>query len=112
MGETLDQATSRLLEENKSPSRKVNEIDNRGSHYYLAMYWAQALADQDQDTELKAAFAAVAKDLALNEQKINEELIEAQGSSVDIGGYYQPSEQLASNAMRASRTLNEIIDSI
>lgn len=112
LGEMLDQATSKLLEENRSPSRKVNEIDNRGSHYYLALYWAEALAAQDQDNELKQVFANVAKELAENEQKINEELIAAQGSSVDIGGYYQPNEALASEAMRASKTLNAIIDAI
>ncbi len=112
MGEMLDQATSKLLEENKSPSRKVNEIDNRGSHYYLALYWAQALAEQNQDEALKEAFAGVAEKLASNEGKINEELIAAQGSVVEIGGYYQPSEKMATDAMRASNTLNEIIDSI
>ena len=112
MGEMLDQATSKLLEENKSPSRKVNEIDNRGSHYYLALYWAQALAEQNQDEALKEAFAGVAEKLAYNEGKINEELIAAQGSVVEIGGYYQPSEKMATDAMRASNTLNEIIDSI
>ena len=112
MGVMLDQATSKLLEENKSPSRKVNEIDNRGSHFYLALYWAEALASQDEDAELKMAFDSIARDLAKNEAKINEELIAAQGSPVDIGGYYQPSAELATGAMRASATLNTIIDSI
>ena len=107
----LDNATSKLLEENKSPSRKVNEIDNRGSHYYLAMYWAEMLAIQHEDAGLKEAFTEVAKQLAENEVKINEELIAAQGSSVDIGGYYQPNEELASKAMRPSESLNQIIDS-
>lgn len=112
LGEALDNATSKLLEENKSPSRKVNEIDNRGSHFYLAMYWAEMLANQDEDAELKSTFESVSKELAANEAKINEELIAAQGASVDIGGYYQPDETLATSAMRASNTLNQIIDSI
>ena len=112
LGDTLDQATSKLLEENKSPSRKVNEIDNRGSHFYIAMYWAEMLAKQDKNSELKSVFEKVHQQLAANEDKINEELIAAQGAPVDIGGYYQPNEALASNAMRASATLNGIIDSI
>ena len=112
LGEALDNATSKLLEENKSPSRKVNEIDNRGSHFYLAMYWAEMLAGQNEDAELKSTFESVASDLAANESKINDELIAAQGSAVDIGGYYQPDEQMASSAMRASATLNQIINSI
>jgi len=112
LGATLDEATSKLLEENKSPSRKVNEIDNRGSHFYLALYWAEALAAQDENAAWKEYFAKVAADLASNEGIINEELIAAQGDAVDIGGYYQPSEQLTSEAMRASATLNGIIDSI
>lgn len=112
LGEALDNATSKLLEENKSPSRKVNEIDNRGSHFYLAMYWAEMLAAQDKDAELKSTFEAVANDLSSNEAKINDELIAAQGEPVEIGGYYQPNETKASSAMRASSTLNKIIDSI
>ena len=112
LGDTLDQATSKLLEENKSPSRKVNEIDNRGSHFYIAMYWAEMLAKQDKNSELKSVFEKVHQELAANEDKINEELIAAQGAPVDIGGYYQPNDALASNAMRASATLNGIIDSI
>ncbi len=112
LGEALDNATSKLLDENKSPSRKVNEIDNRGSHFYLAMYWAEALANQTSDVELKTKFGSVAKELAANESKINEELIAAQGSPVNIGGYYQPSEKMTTVAMRASATLNAIIDSI
>ncbi len=108
----LDNATAKLLEENKSPSRKVNEIDNRGSHFYLAMYWAQELANQTDDEELKSKFAPVAKSLAENEERINEELIEAQGSAVDIGGYYHPDEGLAAKAMRPSQTLNEIIEAV
>ena len=112
MGEALDNATSRLLEENKSPSRKVNEIDNRGSHFYLAMYWAEMLAGQDEDTELKSTFKSVAGDLAANEAEINEEFIAAQGALVNIGGYYQPDEKMATAAMRPCATLNRIIDSI
>lgn len=112
MGETLDQATSKLLEENKSPSRKVNEIDNRGSHFYLALYWAERLAAQDQDPTLQAHFKDVEAQLLENEEKINAELIAAQGSPVDIGGYYHPDETRASEAMRPSQTLNGIIDAI
>jgi isocitrate dehydrogenase len=112
MADTLDNATSKLLEENKSPSRKVNEIDNRGSHFYLAMYWAEMLANQDEDAELKSTFEKVARELVANEAKINDELIAAQGDAVDIGGYYQPNEEMATSAMRASATLNQIIDSI
>ena len=109
---TLDQATAKFLESNKSPSRKVNELDNRGSHYYLAMYWAEALANQSDDGELKDRFGKVAQDLAQNESTIIEELNAAQGSQVDIGGYYQPDDTKASQAMRPSSTLNGIIDNI
>lgn len=110
MADALDAATAKLLEENKSPSRKVNEIDNRGSHYYLALYWAQELANQSDDTTLRDHFSHVAEALQTNESKINEELIAAQGDAVDIGGYYQPDETKATNAMRPSATLNRIID--
>lgn len=112
LSETLDQATSRLLQENKSPSRKVNEIDNRGSHFYLAMYWAEALTSQNDDGELKAKFESVAKSLAEHEAKINEELIAAQGVAIDIGGYYQPDWKKAAEAMRPSATLNAIVAAI
>ena len=112
LADALDAATAKLLEENKSPSRKVNEIDNRGSHFYLAMYWAKMLASQDEDADLKGAFTQVANDLAANENQINEELIEAQGEAVNVAGYYQPNEALASSAMRPSASLNQIIDSI
>jgi isocitrate dehydrogenase len=108
----LNEANSRYLDENKSPSRKVNELDNRGSNFYLAMYWAQAVAAQDADPELAARFAAVASALAENEAAIIEELNAAQGETVDVGGYYNPDDSLASAAMRPSNTLNGIIDSI
>ncbi|HEY9184274.1 MAG TPA: NADP-dependent isocitrate dehydrogenase [Salegentibacter sp.] len=109
LSEALDDATDKFLENSKSPSRKVNEIDNRGSHFYLALYWAQALAAQDKDSDLKAHFSQLAETLKENENKINEELIAAQGSPVDIGGYYKPEEKLTNNAMRPSKTLNNII---
>jgi isocitrate dehydrogenase len=108
----LNEANGRYLEEDRSPSRKVNELDNRGSHYYLAKYWAQAMAANEDDAELAARFAGPAQALADNEDKILEELNAAQGDSVDIGGYYQPDDQLAMAAMRPSATLNAIIDSI
>ncbi|MFT7525715.1 MAG: isocitrate dehydrogenase [Arenicella sp.] len=110
IGQALDDATSKLLDERKSPSRKVNEIDNRGSHFYLALYWAQALSEQDQDAELASKFSALAQALTDNEQTIIEELNAAQGSPVDIGGYYHPSADLANSAMRPSATFNSIID--
>jgi isocitrate dehydrogenase len=112
LAETLDKATELVLENIKSPSRKVNEIDTRGSHFYLAMYWAQALADQEKDSELKAIFEPVAKALMENEEKIANELLEAQGKAMDLKGYYAPDEELKSQAMRPSATLNGIIDSI
>ncbi len=106
LADTLDQANAKFLEENKSPSRKVNELDNRGSHFYLALYWAEALAAQDQDAELKARFAKLAETLAANEEKIVAELIDCQGAPVDLGGYYRPNEELAIAAMRPSETFN------
>ena len=112
IAKALDEANGRYLEENKGPSRKVNEIDNRGSHYYLAMYWAQAVAANDEDAELAARFAAAAQNLAENETAIVKELLAAQGEPVDIGGYYQPDDALAAAAMRPSTTLNGIVDSI
>jgi isocitrate dehydrogenase len=112
VAEALNEANGRYLEENKSPSRKVNELDNRGSHYYLALYWAQAMAANEDDTELAARFASAAKALADSEAKILDELLAAQGAPVDIGGYYQPDDRLATAAMRPSPTLNAIIDSI
>ncbi|GAB2776001.1 NADP-dependent isocitrate dehydrogenase [Salinimicrobium soli] len=110
LADALDKATEEFLETNKSPSRKVNELDNRGSHYYLALYWAEALAEQNEDEELKSHFSKVAKDLKDNEDKILEELLDAQGSPVDIGGYYHPEEEKVSRAMRPSETLNSIIN--
>lgn len=110
LASTLDVATGRFLKENRSPSRKVGEIDTRGSHFYMALYWAQALAEQTQDAELQAQFKAVAASMTENEAKINEELLAAQGAPVDIGGYYQPSDSKASLAMRPSPTLNASID--
>lgn len=112
LGECLDRATTTFLLNNKSPSRKVNEHDNRGSHFYLAMYWAQELAAQKEDATLSAQFAGVAADLAANEAKINEELVSCQGDAMDVGGYYFPREELVRKAMRPSPTLNQIIDSI
>ncbi len=112
VAKALNDANGRYLANNKSPSRKVNEHDNRGGHFYLAMYWAEALAANSVDPSLAAKFAAPAKALADSEDAINAELLVAQGSAVDIGGYYQPQEELASNAMRPSATLNAIIDAI
>jgi isocitrate dehydrogenase len=108
----LNEANSRYLEENKAPSRKVNEIDNRGSHFYLAMYWAQAVAANEDDAELAARFAVPARALVNNEATIIAELLAAQGDAEDIGGYFQPDDALATAAMRPSATLNGIIDSI
>ncbi|WP_430467874.1 NADP-dependent isocitrate dehydrogenase [Winogradskyella ouciana] len=110
LGEALDDATEKLLQNKKGPSRKVNELDNRGSHFYLAMYWAEALANQDKDLDLKHEFTKVFRDLQAHEAKILDELITIQGVSVDIDGYYYPNEVLVSNAMRPSNTLNSIIN--
>ena len=112
LSEALDDATAKFLLNNKSPSRVVNEIDNRGSHFYLTMYWAQALARQTKDTELQTRFTKLAKDLADNEDKINKELMAAQGKAVDIGGYYKPNFEMASKAMRPSTTFNAAIESL
>ncbi|MGE5698847.1 MAG: NADP-dependent isocitrate dehydrogenase [Deltaproteobacteria bacterium] len=112
LAETLDQAVGKFLDNNKSPARKVGQIDNRGSHFYLAMYWAQALAAQAKNKELAARFANVAKRLEENEAKINEELLGAQRKPQDIGGYYDPDDKKASAAMRPSPTLNAIVDSL
>ena len=112
LADTLDQAVGKFLDGNKSPARKVGQIDNRGSHYYLAMYWAEALASQSKDKELQARFSGVARQLAANEAKINEELIGAQGKPVDMGGYYLPDPVTTAAAMRPSPTLNAIIDAL
>ncbi|MCH2196088.1 NADP-dependent isocitrate dehydrogenase [Kordia sp.] len=112
LSETLDDATDMFLENKKSPSRKVNELDNRGSHFYLSLYWAQALAAQDTDAELKARFTPIAAQLADNEEKIVTELNDAQGAPMDIDGYYMPSDELTSKAMRPSETFNTILASI
>ncbi|WP_438424531.1 NADP-dependent isocitrate dehydrogenase [Aquimarina macrocephali] len=110
IAEALDQATIKFLENKKSPSRKVNELDNRGSHFYLALYWAQELAEQTQDKELQNEFSIVAKQLVDNETKIINELNDAQGSTVDMGGYYWPNADKVSTAMRPSETFNTIIE--
>ncbi|MGB8078254.1 MAG: NADP-dependent isocitrate dehydrogenase [Gallionella sp.] len=112
LAETLDQANSRILENNKSPARKVGEIDNRGSHFYLALYWAQALAAQTRDKDIQAKFTILAKRLTDNEEKINAELIAAQGKPVDMGGYYHPDFGKTSRAMRPSATFNAALASI
>ena len=112
LAETLDQAIGEHLEYQKAPSRRVNELDTRGSHFYLALYWAQMLAKQTQDPELQARFTEVARQLTDNEDKIVQELIDAQGQPVDIGGYYHPNDGMAAKAMRPSATLNAIVDAI
>jgi isocitrate dehydrogenase len=112
LADTLDRATGRLLDENKGPARKVGEIDNRGSHFYLALYWAQELAQQTLDAELAAAFADTAKALVENESAIAQELIDVQGHPVDIGGYYRPDPAKVSAVMRPSAKLNAIIDAL
>ncbi|WP_220764474.1 NADP-dependent isocitrate dehydrogenase [Flavobacterium sp. UMI-01] len=112
LSETLDQANDAFLQNDKSPARRVGQIDNRGSHFYLALYWAQALAAQTKDADLQAIFAPIAKELTDNEATINAELIGAQGKPQEIGGYYQPNPALVSKAMRPSTTLNTILDKI
>jgi isocitrate dehydrogenase len=112
LGETLDRATGTFLNENKNPARRVGSIDNRGSHFYLALYWAQELARQDDDPELAAKFADLATRLADQEQAITDELIAVQGQPVDLGGYYRPDDQLATAVMRPSTTFNEALASL
>jgi isocitrate dehydrogenase len=109
LAETLDTATGQLLEHDRSPARKVGGLDNRGSHFYLALYWAQALAAQDKDAELKKTFTPLAGDLAANEEKIIAELSAVQGKTVDIGGYYMPDDTKAAAAMRPSASFNQIL---
>lgn len=110
LSSALDKATGRLLDEGKSPSRKVNELDNRGSHFYIALWWAEAMAQQTDDPALAELFAPLAKELADQQEEILQDLIDCQGSGMDIGGYYYPDPELAEKAMRPSATLNEIID--
>ena len=112
LGDALDAATEKLLNEGKSPSRKVGEIDNRGSHFYLAMYWARELADQDKDSELAEIFGPVADALESQEEAITKELLDVQGSPVDLGGYYWPDEDKVLSVMRPSETFNKIIDDL
>ena len=112
LADTLDQAIAKVLDNDKSPARKVGEIDNRGSHFYLALYWAQALATQSKDKEIQARFASLAKTLAVNEAKIDAELIKAQGKPVDMGGYYHPDFNKTSQAMRPSATFNTALKAI
>ncbi|ARN75788.1 NADP-dependent isocitrate dehydrogenase [Oceanicoccus sagamiensis] len=112
LAKTLDAATAKLLQNNKSPSRKVGELDNRGSHFYLAMYWAEALAAQTEDTQLQASFAALSANLLDNESAIIDELNAVQGAAIELGGYYRPDDALAEKAMRPSATFNSALDSI
>lgn len=112
LASALDKANSTFLNNNKSPSRKAGELDTRGSHFYLALYWAQALAEQTQDKELQAKFIPVAEQLAENENKIVTELNEVQGNAVDIAGYYCPDSTLAAKVMRPSASLNAIVDNM
>ena len=112
LGDALDKATERVLTEDRSPARRLGQIDNRGSHFYLALYWAQALAEQTADAQLAAAFDPVARELADKEQQIAQELLDAQGSPVDLGGYYHPDEDKAAAAMRPSSTFNAVIDAL
>ena len=112
LADTLDEAIGEHLEQRRAPSRRVNELDTRGSHFYLALYWAQALAKQTKDAELQARFKSVAEQMEANEEKILQELIDAQGQPVEIGGYYIPDDGMAAKAMRPSATLNAIVDSL
>jgi isocitrate dehydrogenase len=112
LAETLDQATEQYLQNNKSPSRVVNEPDNRSSHFYLALYWAQALSEQTKDSELAERFRVFAAKLKEHEAKIEKELLAAQGKEVDLGGYYLPDDELASKAMRPSDTFNTLLENL
>ena len=109
LADALDAATGKFLDEDKSPSRKVGELDNRGSHFYLAMYWAEALAAQDEDAELKAEFTTIAGAMKASEERIVAELNNAQGVGMNIGGYYKPNANLERQAMRPSMSLNQLI---
>ena len=112
LADTLDAATEKLLLNDKSPKRKAGELDNRGSHFYLTLYWAQELAAQDKDAELKAAFAPLAAALTADEAKIVEELSAVQGKAVDIGGYYAANPEKAAQAMRPSATFNQALSAL
>ncbi len=112
LAESLDKATEKFLDNDKSPSRKVNELDTRGSHFYLALYWAEELSKQNEDMELQSIFSAVYQKLNEGETKIAQELIEAQGTPMDIGGYYLPDAEMAANAMRPSKTFNTVLSTI
>ncbi|MCB1869582.1 MAG: NADP-dependent isocitrate dehydrogenase, partial [Gammaproteobacteria bacterium] len=112
LSKTLDQATGKFLDSNKSPSRKVNELDNRGSHFYLTLYWAQALAEQTEDKNLQERFTGLARTLGENEEKIVDELNAAQGRAVDLGGYYHADPEIVANAMRPSATLNAALNAL
>jgi isocitrate dehydrogenase len=110
LAKTLDEAIAQYLENGKLPSRKVNEIDNRGSTFYLTLYWARALASQDDDADMKARFKKMADELGKKEDEINEELLAAQGQPAELDGYYMPDEEKASMVLRPSAVFNEIID--
>jgi isocitrate dehydrogenase len=112
LAKTLDEATGKLLENGRSPSRKVGELDNRGSHFYLALYWAQALAAQGDDPDLASELAGLAERLAADEETIVGELAAVQGEAVDLGGYYRPDPDKVVAVMRPSATFNEAIDSL
>jgi isocitrate dehydrogenase len=112
LAQTLDRATGTFLEEDRSPGRKIGMIDNRGSHFYLALYWAQELAKQTDDAALAATFAPVAEALTAGEEQIVAELIDVQGKHAEIGGYYYPNVELVNKVMRPSTTLNAVIDGI
>jgi len=112
LADCLNSAIGKFLDENKSPSRKVNEIDNRGSHFYLTLFWAEALAEQSQNADLQAQFSGLAQTLRSNEEKIAQELIEAQGTAINLDGYYLPNDESATAAMRPSATFNQAIESI
>jgi isocitrate dehydrogenase len=109
LAETLDAAIGQYLANGRNPSRKVNELDNRGATYYLTLYWAEALAKQSKDASMQERFTPVAQALAEHEQTILEELLAAQGSAIDLGGYYHPNAELLASAMRPSATLNKIL---
>ena len=112
LADALDKATEKLLDEGKSPSRKVGEIDDRGSHFWLSLYWAEELAKQTEDAELAEKFAPVAEQLRANAEQIDKELIDAQGGAADLGGYYWPDDAKTTAVMRPSETFNRIIDAL